>query len=673
MVVLHTRGRPIRAPWPAHCRLNGVDLPLALLAKNGTRLVGSVPPDQGAVAPTEFGEQAKNPAFGAPYAIRDLTRGMGQRRARQGPNGRYWYTLNARCRSGRGLLGPDLTTYTPATKDATVGVTRWFEIGGRLFALNGRYALSGGTDGTGWTVSKDFGVDKSAVDAIVAQDNHGSATRYALVAMGDSENFYYFDGATASTTWTQTTGADAMKARAWAVDADTLYRADDANRLNTCDLNANILLAANWASATRRIGTYDQAVTRMEINAAGSLLMYKADGPYSLQPDGDVTQLFARLQFPAASTNGEALGSFGNDSYVTYGFSTFRLSADGGLTPVGPELLKDNGSEVKGYVTAMVRTDFFLLAGLYNPDTGASYLLEYTGELVADEAGRAEPVWHGSIIAAQTGKKITSLHTSTIGAASGHKMAYIGFSDGTLAKYTLACTPDPADCTAERFSTSAGTIYHSRAYLVYPSERKALLSATGEGDNLSSATYATLLYRTSGIAAYTTMATAFDAGERKIVNFPTSTSCVYLDTAMRLTTTANTASPQVSGLSFLYQTRPVPQEAMQINVPAADGLRKRDGTPYRWGTEEIATFLDGLSGSSSAVPFIDPDGNSHTVFVKAPQRVNAWDAETKKPTDAYQVLLIEQAPTLAFGMLRNLNQLTLGQWETYLLVQLEDV
>lgn len=669
MVVLRADARPLGAPYPAHCQLNGVDLPLAYLDKNGTRLVAVVPPDQGAVAPDTYGEAAKNPAFGAPYTIRDLTRGMGQRRARLGPNGRYWYCLGARTRSGRTVLGPELTSYTPATRDSTVGVTRWFEIGGRIYALNGRYALTGGTDGTGWTVSKDFGVGNAAVDVVVAQTNQAGSTRYAWVGMGDSVNLWYFDGATATTTWTQHAS---LKARAWAVDHDTLYRADDTNRLNECSLDADATVAANWASATQRVGTKDWGITRMHLTAGGSLFLYKADDAYAIDADGAVNRLFSSQQFPPAATNGEALARWLNDGYAVYGGALYRISPDAGLTQVGPELLKDNGSEVKGYVTAMAGTDFHLLAGLYNPDTGASYLLEFTGELVADEFGRPEPVWHGSITPAFSGKKITSIHTSTVGAPANHKMAYVGFGNGTISKYVLACTPDPADCDQERFALT-GTVYHSRAYFGYPSERKALLSATGEADNWSSVTYATLKYRTSGVATYATMSEAFDHGEREVVNFPPSTSCVYLDAALALTSTANTASPQVSGLSILYQTRPVPQEVLRVAVPAAPGLRKRDGTPYRWGTPEIANFLDTLAGSSAAVPFVEPDGNTHTVFVKTPQRTTAWTTETRSPTDAYQLELVEQAPTLQFGMLANLNQLTLAQWNAYLLQQLEDV
>jgi hypothetical protein len=667
--VLATRGRARRDPWPAHGRLNGVDIPLAYLTKDGDQLVADVPPDQANVAPPEFGEDAKDPILGGTYAIRDLTRGMGRRREHLRPTGRYWYTTNARVRSGRGIVGPEITWATPATRDATVGVTRWFEINDHVFAGNGRYALDGGTTGTGWTVSNDFGSGKALVDAIVVQDNHSGSTRYALAAMGDSENVWRFDGAS----WTQTSGGNAFTARAWAVDADNLYYVNDRNRLWEVDLSTDILSVANHASPTDRIGTYDHKVVRLDINPAGSLLFLKEDDLYTIDSDGRSNRQFQRLAFPPAATNGEALATWGNATYFVYAGRLYRYSPDGGLTQIGPELFTDHGGPVSGYVTAMVGCDFYLLAGLYNPDTGDSYLLEFTGEIVPDEFGRPEPVWHGSICDAIEGARITSLHVSTVGAPANYKMAYIGLSDGRIGSYVLENRPDPSDCDQCRFSTDPGRIYYSRIYFRFGSERKAIIAATGESDNFSSDNYATLSYRTSGDASYSSLDDDFDAGERTKVLFPTSSSCVFLDPLMQLTATASTATPQLSGLAIEWQLRTLPQEVMQIQVPAADGLLKRDGTPYRLTSDDIRDYIDQLAGFSGGVPWIDPDGDSHQVIVQFPRRVTAYTDGSRKAVNALQVRLIEQQPNETRGILANLELYTLEQLDAFLLSQLEEI
>lgn len=667
--MLFAGGRPLVAPWPHDGTLAGFGVRLGVRDRRGTRLVAQAPSDQGAVAPTQFGEQAKNPVFGGVLSLRDLSRGMGQRRLRGDAEGRYWYMLGARGRTGYALKGPSLTTYTPATRDATTGVTRFFEVASKIFAGDGRYALAGGTDGTGWTVSKDFGAGKALADVVVAQTNQAASTRYAWVGMGDAENLYYFDG----TTWTQTAGANAMKARALAVDHDTLFRVDDANRLLECSLDADATLAASWASSTQRIGTKDHAVTRMQVNAAGSLLIFKADDVYAIDADGAVNRLFGQEQFVPAATNGEALSRWLNDTYVTYGNATYRLSADGGLTQVGPELLRDNGSPVSGYLTAHCGTDFFLLAGIHNPDTGASYLCEFTGEITQDAYGRALPVWHGSITAAFAGKSITAIHASAVGAPAGHKMAYLGFSDGTIATYVLACTPDPADCASEVYAAADGQVFYPRLAFNFPGEQKALLSATAEADNFGGANYATLAYRTWGAGSYVELGTTFTNGDRQRVAFPDSAACVHLDPKLTLVSATTATSPKVTGLSIEYQLRTPEQEVFDVQVLAEDGLVMRDGTPYRLGAADIHARIRSLARLAGGVTFVDPDGDSHQVTVRYLGRRTAYDLPERRPHDALALALIERRPTETAGTLEILGGLTLRQMSAYTNRQLAEL
>lgn len=673
MVVLHPSSLPLAEPYPHDGLLGGFGIRLGASDRNGTILIGQVPPDQGAVAPARFGEQARNPEFGGVISHRDLSGGMGQRRLREDGNGRVWYTLGARTRPGYALKGPALTTYTPGTLDSTVGITRWFEIGGRLYALNGRYAQNCGTDGVYVGVSQDFGVGKAATDVIVLQDNHSSATRYALVAMGDSENVWTFTGATGTTVWAQTSGGDAFKARAFTADTLNLFYVNDSNVLNSCDLDANVLTVANHASATDTIGTKDCAVTRLHTNGDGGLLANKTDDIYSLQPDGSWKQLFSERQFVLSSANGEALSRWGNDSYVTYGFTTYRLTDDGGLTPIGPEQIRDNGSEVRGYLTAHCGTDFFLLAGLYNPDSGASYVMEFDGHIGQDARGLPYPIWHGSISAAFTGKKITSIHQSSIGAPTGHKRAYIGFSDGTYATYILACSADPKDCTSEVFQTADGYVYYSRMQFYFPGQRKAILAATGEADNFSSSDYAALAYRSSESGSYTDLGTNFDSGERKRVTFPDAFSCTWLDTRVTLVSASSASSPRLTGFSFDWLLRVPPQEIMLVNVLAEDGLRQRDGTPYRVGAKDIRDRINSLAGLAGGITFVDPNGDSHQVTLRTPSRTTAYDLPTRSAHDAIQLMLIERRPNEEYGELERLGGLTLLQMSTYTVSQLSEL
>lgn len=632
--------------------------------RDGVHLIAEAPPDQSQVAPAEFGESGQNPVFGAPFTYRDLTRGYGQRRIRSRPNGRSWYALGVRTRAGRWVNGPLVTEYTPATRDAIYGVTRWFEINGRIYAVNGRYVLDGGTEGTSWTVNKDFGGSERAYDATVLQQGGSGTTRYALVALGDSTDSQKFDGSM----WSAVTS---VKARAFAVAEEEIWRATDTNKLWNCSLDADFTASGNWSSPTNRVGTGDHAISRLGIDARGGLVVCKADDIYTLDAQGNVHRLFGERQFPPLSTNGESLGRWKDSLYVTYGGAAYQLTPDGGLRACGPELLRDNGSEVKGYISAWVGTDFYALGAIYNPDTSASYLMEFTGEFIENEYGQPEPVWHGSITAAFNGRKITSLYQSTLGAQSGHKMAYIGFSDGSIGKYSLACTPDPSDCSAERFVLS-GKLYFPRTYFLFSGEEKALHSATVEGDNLYTTRYATLSYRTSAQDAYATLSTQFASGERQSVDFPSGTSCVYLDSYLTLISGATTASPQLSGLIFDFQVRVEALSVFSASILATDGLRKRDGSHYRLGAAAIRNRVQELADTAGSVEFIDPEQQTRQVTVQAPRRTIAYDS-MRKPHNAINVRLVEVRRNRIAGTIDRLEVLTIDGLSTTTIDGLDDL
>lgn len=637
--------------------LAGIGYRAAFTSRDATKLVVDSPPDQGAVAPTKFGEQARNPIFGGTLAIRELTNGFGRMRMHDDPDGRYLYGLNFDPSAGPWLKGPDVTSVTPATRDSTNGINRFFEIGGQIFALNGRYVLDGNNNGTTWATTgqgNDFGSGNAAVDVTVVQANDGTSSRYAWIGMGDSVAMYYFDG----TTYTQTSGANVMYARAFAVDGTNLYRFDDTNRMWQCDLLLDPRTAANWPSATDRIGTKDYPVTRATVDHNGALAILKGDDVYTLNIDGTVNRLFQHEQLVASTLNGQALASWrGPDDqpalYTVYGNGTFALTPSGGLIPIGPELLPENESPVKGQITAMVGTDHALYAGIYNQDTGNSYLMKFTGRVFKDEYGTTIPAWHGSITAAFSSKKITALYASSIGATSLHKRLYMGFSDGTIAHFTLPCTANPSACTAYTFSTATASVYLGRLFFYFSSASKLVLAATGEGEGLTSTNYASLQYRTQSDASYATLTQSFNTDPSRQVDMPDNVSCVYFDPLVTLESNSSSTSPKITGLSFLWRLRDPPLKVVQANLIAEDGLRARDGTPYLRSGQDIARAIGVLERDATATEFIEPDGTSRTVTVSAPRRITAYDEGIpRRPRDAIQVILTEtrsQAGGISFA------------------------
>ena len=641
----------MRAPWPKSCLLAGTGLMLGHAdPKTDALIVYEKPPDQGQVAPSDFGEQAENPIFGSAQPYNSLALGFGLRTQRAFDDERYYYTLNADVSGGAWVKGPSLTTGTPATRDATNGITRAFEMGGNLYFLNGRYVLVRSSDST-FAVSKDFGAGNAGVDAVAFHSN-GAAARLAFVAMGDSTNLWYFDAATTTTTWTQHAS---LKARAFAVAGKQLFRFHSTNTASLVDTDADPTVAANWSALNSfPVGSKDYGVTRVAVlpsttaPSGFSLAVLKQDGIFTIDADGEDHELFPFLRLAPSATNGEPLGYWLNDAYVGYGSAFYRLSGNGTLEQVGPELVAENDSPVKGRITAACGTDYGLYAGLYNPDTGASYLVFFQGRF-REENGQRVPVWHGSITAAFSGKSITLLHKSAIGAPTGHSRLWLGFSDGTHAVFTLPCVPNPAGCSAYGFSTDDGYVYLPTAHFRFPSAEKAMQAVSVTAPNLSTSNYAQFQYRTAGSGAYTALGTDFNTGVRQEVEFPTSTSAILLDPLVVLKSTSTSASPQITQVAIKQQLRTPLRDTFTFYVLAEDGLRSYDGTPLRLTADQIVEAVESAVDTAGSVAFVGPDETSMQIACVTRRKVMAWDRPNKKYRAALAVTAVQTTRNVIYG------------------------
>ena len=62
-----------------------------------------------------------------------------------------------------------------------------------------------------------------------------------------------------------------------------------------------------------RAGDKSSSITALMVTAAGTLIIAKTDGLYTLTPAGDDHQLFPFLKFAAETDNGKAWGQFENE------------------------------------------------------------------------------------------------------------------------------------------------------------------------------------------------------------------------------------------------------------------------------------------------------------------------------------------------------------------------
>ncbi len=654
-------GRPIRRPHPFDVIINGQGFMLFgghdKKGRPQPKVLNLEHPDPlQAAAPADFNYSAQNPVLETATPYDNFTAGFGQKYQHHRYSDKHYYFSSHLDLSidGQIMFGPYITTVTPTNElDTTNGIVSFFEIGSALYALNGRYVKKRTADtAAGWgTTSKDFGAGNAALDVIVHKQNTDSSTTYAYVALGDSDFMWKFDG----TTWTEHAS---LYARAFALVGKELYRANAVNKLSKVAQNADPWTAGNWtASNTFYIGDNSSAITRMLVDSAGLLVIFKTDGIYALDQSGYDTQLTSDLKLTPDSTNGFWSWKFENWIHCTLNGRHFRLAPYPGLQmePIGPEKMTENDGPVRGYITAGCGTQFAAYAGLYNPDTGHSYLMKFGAYLKESEDGTPLRVdaWHGSLSGVAVGsfdtdtfssRKITAMHRSTIGAPAGHERLYIGCSDGTISWLTLPCTPNPTGCTSYNFHASAT---EQRGYLYLPywnggllRDIKVIRAITTVGPKLSSAgAVSRFMYRVGGAtSAYNTVGTttldstsigAASPGTR----YPLGLTATLEDIGLEFIVPAasgQTVTPVVSGFALHYRMNPPIQFVCDIPILCENGAMKRDGSVMRIGADRIRALVRTACETTAGVTVVFPDERTLTMQLSHYREEQRWDQNTKQ-------------------------------------------
>lgn len=666
MTRTYQRGRARPRPWPFDAVLD--DLRVMLLYQDDQqqdKLVSTKPPDQSNVVPTDYGEDARSPLHGKNYTWDTLHLGVGQRtEPRSGqPSGRYRHAINQdNSVAGRvAMPGPDIGTYSPGTKDANP-VNRFFVLGGSLYWLNGRYLMRRDSDSAN-TAVQDLGASKVAKDVAVFGPNSGSTT-YAYIAMGDADNIWRYDGATA-------TQHASLKATSFCVRGTDLHRSVNTNQVSTVDINSDPWTAANWAPANQYyIGDKSSAITRMVAHNQGSagpggtdfLLIFKTDGMYSINPAGEDQQYLPFLKSAVLADNGETAGSYGMDWYVRMGESLWQLTGNMAAEPIGPDRLGLLDPLLQGNITAFAgHSSFHAYAGLYNHVDDVSYLMKFGAHRVTDE-GESErvPAWHGSISEGFTGKRITALYKSSVGAPANHTRMYLGFSDGTIGWFVLPCVPDPAACDQYRFSTTEGYTLLPNWHGGFRGNDKLLLSATIGGEQLDAGAFARLEFAADLEATYHDLGSNFDTTPRELVRFPDDVTPTVASFRLYTSTDDTTTAPLITTLSIRWRLQTDLQQIYTLLVAAEDGLVSRDGTPLRYGAKRIRQKCRDVLSSPRAYTVVLPDGSTKRMsFIDIGEKLG-YDGRFERWREAVQLSAIEEETTGTYGTYGRLDTLIYG-------------
>lgn len=664
--------------------------------KTANPLVGTKVMAFDQAAPSDYRYDTQPPLYERVQPYADMSKGFGLRMQSGYEDRKYRYALNAELSTGQWMKGPLLTTYSPSYANTPgSGVDGLVEMSGNLYGFAGRYFLqyNAGTDS--WATIQDFGASAVVLDACAFAPPGGS-TKYIFIALGEQQNAWYFDGSVFTQFAT-------FRAYAFQQTAKEFWRAGgtsasvQVNAVSKVDTAADPTVEANWGATTSfQVGDRSARVVKLGLTSSGAMLIFKQDGIYTLEDsDGTDTHLFpytaAYAGAGADSDNGKWWGIFGNDTFVTYSKTTFKLEPSVSITgsvsltgsEIGPERNIENDSPVRGRVTAFAANGpLNAYAGLYNDDTGGSYLLKYSSWAPAEVAGgeldmaKRMDAWHGSITPLLPGK-VTSLLRTTIGAPSGHYRLVVGLGDATIRSFTLACTANPATCSSYRFDTSNdGQVFLPYWHGTFLADAKSLRSVSMIG-NLTSDYFAQLKYKTDpALPTFQDFGTNF-VGNRQKTDFATNTAAYLAEFQVVLKHGAGgttSSSPVLDAVAIHHSVRPSLILEYTFSVLAADGLVRRNGTPYKSiGSTQLRSVLRTAAGAVGAVTVYLPDESSQQLAVTNYAESLAWDERLRRWQAALDIKAVQYQVNTLYGTWGRVAAYTWGSGQSYNWLQLTGI
>ena len=673
-------GSPRVRPWPYDAVLNtATGTALGVMLLNGRpgdpKMVGEQPDPLSAASPSEMSYSAQNPILESTTVYDDLHMGFGQKVQIGQHDRRYRYASGADCSiAGQMILGPYINSVTPTNAlDTTNGISHFFELGGVAYALNGRYVKERTADtAAGWgTTEKDFGAAKAALDVIVLTQNASGSTRYAYVAMGDSEFFYRFDG----TTWDQHAS---LYRRAFALASTKLYAGRDVNMLCQVDIASDPWTAGNW-NDVGRVGEYGDVINRLIRHPAGFLLVMTTRGIHALDEEGNDVDLTGN-EFTNATSNGKYTWATASHVHTTYDGQHFRIDAEGSLEQIGPERFAGNTGPVSGYIVGGCDTPYGMYAGLYNPDLSDSHLMKFGAyDLRDDEDPKRIDAWHGSLAGVDidssgdertvTGQQtdtfsartIQTMSRTSLGAAASHEFLRIGCSDGTIQWFTLPCKPNPVGCSSYKYadgSTSrAAVIKMPYWHGIFPKDEKVIRAVTCTGTTLAVATAVAETFGAGTVGsggnygAYPTDGT-FLADTVPGKRSPVARTVTLGDFFLRLTNVDGTATatPVVTGLAIHYRVNPPLQQVFQLHIICENGLVRRDGSIMRLGADQIRTAIKTHLADTNGIKIALPDQQDITCQLTQYREQFLQDERTKQWRAVITVVAAQSDPNESGGV-----------------------
>lgn len=681
-----------RRPYPYDMYVGDVKVMLELQADGN--LVTSKTKTLEATAPIDYTYSSANPYKEKAFEWQELFGGFGQTVApTSGQPRRYSHSIKCDLSiDGLWMKGPNFEDHVE-TVGASAGEVRqliWALHGGAetLFAICENAIYRRVADGN-WTISlSDVTLAGARPQQAMRFKHRGTSPVDALYVGVSSGGLWKYDGAAWSTPAAAAgpgVGVANSEARYIERVNDELWVAGDYWVMNVKD---NPVTRANW-SAPFYVGDDSCKITWLK-QLNDSLFIFKEDGIYTIDQDGDVHELFPTLRNKNNVANGRNAAVWLDKLWFTFGDQTFTMDANATLEPDGMEQMLENTSEVHGSWRAGAgHNTWFFYEFYYAADQNKSHMIKH-GTWVEENSNQATPgvaqfaeAHHGSVYDWPE-KRVTCAEVVANASVSGNDRMYVGFSDGSVQwAYLPKDSPNPADDPICEFTNDDSYVYLPIHHSGFRADNKLFHAVTAMGPRLNTEEWVEVEYRldtANPLAEWTlvnpdTPEFTLPSQRLPFTTDPVSDAVYGKLAQFRVHLKTNPGSgqtPVIEGIAIHESIRPSFSRDFTFSVKVASHLPRHDGMVDRRRGTIIRDQLLQECARTRPVAVTMPTGEIEKLTIidyrdSAAAYGKRWDHEWLLQIQAIQLGTISGEDT------EPITGLTYATLETYTLGELESI
>lgn len=692
-------GRPYsrQRPWPYDAYVS--DVKIMLVPEENGQLVSKKSKTLEATAPITYAYSSANPYKERTSIYELMFAGMGLSESDTASPRRYSHATNADLSiDGRWMKGP---LFHEETIHASAGDVLYF-----IKALHsGSEVLFAICQNGVWRRTSDGNWSPSLTDSSLTPttnlptgQNPQQAVRFkgrytsgidGLYVATDSGYLWQYTGSA----WVQASSTEGPGVATDPGEARYIERVDDelwvAGDYWVMKAEADPLLRASWG-APIYIGDQSGKITGIK-QLDNSLHVFKEDGWYTINTDGESQEIFPHLRTSRSLTNGKQAKVWLSQMWVTFGGQLYRLSSNGTVEMDGLEMLADNTSPVRGkYVAGSGHNAWFMYEFYYNEINNTTYMIKHGAwatdpEQAAQAQAQYIDVHNGALCewnAEVTGVEvIPGVHDAT------NDRLYVGFSDGTCQWMVLPRNSyDPARDAECEFTDQDSYVYVPLHHAGFKADNKLWQGISVYGTALSTTEWVEAEYRLTQFDTedWTTLIDVANDDLQKFtisgqrLNFPI-TPPVYskiIQLRFKLCKDPDLAdspvqlSPIVTGVAIHESVRPTLELEYTFNIAASSFLAKRNGTVDRRRGVAIRDALRDIAAEIGLITITLPDGEEEEVAV-----VDFDDAigSTQKRRDLEYMIRMSFIQVRTLTPVAQETGVTYEQLEQYTLDELEAI